>query len=573
MGESKQQAVTKTKKKTHSFKYWKQVIATLAGVAAIAVSSGIVFGVTAAVSKNVHYVNIKPDDNKIASIDYGAATPKKTSWSTVDKDGKVVDDPTTAPIWLNDLKLNDLDFNNTYGYAEIINDGSNHQILDQSFNQGAYQGLVNWVHQKRLNWQPGLDMQVKMTELVAENQKDEAKNSAKGGKPTSDSPSGFINTYKAVIGDGVKSLVLPGFNHLTPLGTFAKDPVFAKAGYIFIDGTFSDVPENNEHVASIMFRSDEASFLVGLAACQYLEDNYDKVYSKVNNGQLAIGCFGGTAIPTVTIYMGGLEWGIWAYNTYVLPKLIKQHSEWTKEEQEKHFVKFISLGKSSSYFSGTFTVGDARLIVQQLLAYGADMILPVAGPQTADACSEIVNQNSPAKVIGVDTDQENGDLGSYKSGSSLNKGTKVISFSAQKDIAYITSMVLQASAEGKRGYWHNSTTNKYESLEWDNNGTLHDHEKYAASAIGSYGYTTVGNVDNNAVKISHGDNYDPSKDPNYQGDGWNSLIKAVTLMFPEKTITDYATALNALMTETPYSVGGKKETLFEMLTNNMKFIY
>ncbi len=53
------------------------------------------------------------------------------------------------------------------------------------------------------------------------------------------------------------------------------------------------------------------------------------------------------------------------------------------------------------------------------------MLLPVAGPQTIDAVTEIVNQHSPAGVIGVDTDIENSDLGSKVSTSSLNKGEKV----------------------------------------------------------------------------------------------------------------------------------------------------
>ena len=69
-----------------------------------------------------------------------------------------------------------------------------------------------------------------------------------------------------------------------------------------LDSNFSD-----EHISTTSFRSDQAAFLCGIAICQYLQSRYDDVYSKVNNGKLAVGTFGGLPIPTVTSFMGGFE--------------------------------------------------------------------------------------------------------------------------------------------------------------------------------------------------------------------------------------------------------------------------
>jgi basic membrane lipoprotein Med (substrate-binding protein (PBP1-ABC) superfamily) len=56
-----------------------------------------------------------------------------------------------------------------------------------------------------------------------------------------------------------------------------------------------------------MFRADQSAFMCGLAICQYLNENFDEY---IKDGQLSVGAFGGTPIPTVTVFMGGLQLGI-----------------------------------------------------------------------------------------------------------------------------------------------------------------------------------------------------------------------------------------------------------------------
>jgi basic membrane protein A len=98
--------------------------------------------------------------------------------------------------------------------------------------------------------------------------------------------------------------VLPGFMHQNGLSNFSKKgDNYKNAGYILLDANTPEDP----NIASIIFRADEAAFMTGIATCQYLNDNFDDYK---DNGGLKVGTFGGLPIPSVTIYMGGFEYGI-----------------------------------------------------------------------------------------------------------------------------------------------------------------------------------------------------------------------------------------------------------------------
>ncbi len=366
-----------------------------------------------------------------------------------------------------------VDFNSYDKFAEEVIDGSNHQVLDKSFNQSAYKGLYAW--QKFNDWNPG-DQYPEVSEeaLVDFYSKDGNNYSA---KPANDQPDGFVATYSAAINASKKVLVLPGYLHSTPLKQFktSRTSDYNKGGYILID---SNIPDENR-IASVMFRADQSAFLAGLAACEYLSiQNFDHYIKK---GPLSVGTFGGTNIPTVTIFMGGFERGVQFFNDVLLPMM-----NYSDNEFEQHKVNVINLGKEDSYFSGTFTIGDGRSIVQNLLARGADAIMPVAGPQTIDTVQEIKNQKSDCIVVGVDTDQENSDMneeGVYTDASGSNK---IIKFSAEKNIAYMTSSILRLAEKKQDSYSPTS-------------GNVQ---------IGSFGYLTVGDLTNNGCKVSsNGENY------------------------------------------------------------------
>ncbi len=418
----------------------------------IGCSCAIAYGLC---SIKAHNDYIDFDNNKNHKLDYGIATPKKTKWNVSSSES----DAKTFPL-TGDRK----------NYTELILDGSNHSILDKSFNQSAFKGEVNWGINS--NWTPESNDPFPSDESL-----NQYLNEWKWNKPSKDDLSGFISIYSSPVESGIKSLILPGYLHQTPLAAFKQNDynTYNKAGYILIDANAPD-----ENVASVMFRADESAFLAGLSTCQYLSiDNYEHYHKK---GDLKVGTFGGVAIPTVTIYMGGFQLGVNFFNKILLPS-ISQKNHWDAQTEKDHLVHFINLGNQDSFFSGTFTIGDGRSIVQELLARGANAIMPVAGPQTIDTVQEIKNQKSDCICVGVDTNQEASDMNDISLFTDSKGNNHIIKFSAEKDIARVTSSVLYLSSHGE--------------TKWSPSGSTDP-------IFGAYGYLTVGtwDVSSSACKVS-----------------------------------------------------------------------
>jgi basic membrane lipoprotein Med (substrate-binding protein (PBP1-ABC) superfamily)/maltose-binding protein MalE len=136
----------------------------------------------------------------------------------------------------------------------------------------------------------------------------------------------------------------------------------------------SDVAMPN--VLGLTFQTDEAAMLAGYVAA-----------GMTKTGK--VGCFGGIKIPTVTIFMKGMEAGVKYYN-------------------QQHGTKVELLGwntaKDDGLFTGNFnSLDDGKKFGQSLMEEGADVIMSVAGPVglgTAAACKE-----AQTMMIGVDVDQ------------------------------------------------------------------------------------------------------------------------------------------------------------------------
>lgn len=524
------------------------------GIVGLAAGTGLIYGISEAISQKGSYIDLQPFTSPTKSISY-ASTPTKSTWNSPQSEASTVD-------VINGLKMDNpesdiKDHNKTFDYNELIINGSQQAVLDKSFNESVYLGTVNWDSQTQFGWNVDLQPNIKMNQLNSPGNKSDPF-SARATKPVSDDNTGFINTYTAAIENNTKSLILSGYLHEDPLRNFARvNPnSFSKAGYLMIDGNIGQ-ETYSKNIASVQFRSDEAAFFAGLSACQYLVDNYDNIYSKVNDGVLSIATFGGMAIPTVTVFMGGLEWAIWTFNNFALPNIAKEKG-WTPEETDKRTIHLIKNGTKDAFFTGTFTIGDARLMTQELLTLGADVILPVAGPQTTDACAEIQRQGSPCRVIGVDTDQENSDLGEYTSTSPLNKGEKIILCSAQKNLAYLTSIILQASAFGYRGYYIND--DGYQMTPLLINQTIADlSEDEQDSLVASYGYSTVGNSDNMGVMVSEA--------------GQADFMKAMGYIF-NTTFSNLSDCLDAFSDNEIIPKPDKTiVTLSKLLDENMIFVY
>jgi basic membrane protein A len=124
------------------------------------------------------------------------------------------------------------------------------------------------------------------------------------------------------------------------------------------------------NLLGLTFATDQAAFLAGYTAAAMTQTG-------------RVGTFGGIEIPPVTIFMVGFENGVNAYN-------------------EQHGTNVEVLGMD--LFVGNFeSTDDGRRAGEDLIAEGADIIMPVAGPVGLGTAAA-VQEHPGTKLIGVDTD-------------------------------------------------------------------------------------------------------------------------------------------------------------------------
>ncbi|CAM9093969.1 BMP family ABC transporter substrate-binding protein [Mycoplasma todarodis] len=196
--------------------------------------------------------------------------------------------------------------------------------------------------------------------------------------------------YETAAKYGSRVIIAPGFHHVSAIESFNKSFGEKKVGFILVDGEMKykdgkDKDKGISNVASIVFETKYSGFLAGYLAAEYLTEIKKDETPKV-------GMFGGANFPGVTNFMVGFISGIHYYNNFKKPT---------------HEVEFSKFASDEEYTNSGFSAGQGTPYANKLLQNGADIILPVAGPQTGDVISAI-NQNqkySDVKIIGVDTDQ------------------------------------------------------------------------------------------------------------------------------------------------------------------------
>jgi basic membrane protein A len=231
-------------------------------------------------------------------------------------------------------------------------------VDDKSFNASAYKGLQDAAAQ----------MGIEAKYLESKDQSDYAKN---------------IQQY---LSEDADLIVTIGFLLGVDTATAAKanpGTSFAIVDYAFPDcwpgavegkdcGSATDLP----NVRGLTFQTDEAAFLAGYLAAGMTETG-------------KVGTFGGIKLPTVTIFMKGMEAGVKYYN-----------------EQKGANVEILGWDTAADdgLFTGNFdSTDDGRKFAESLMQEGADIIMPVAGPVglgSAAVCKETGN----CKIIGVDAD-------------------------------------------------------------------------------------------------------------------------------------------------------------------------
>ena len=224
---------------------------------------------------------------------------------------------------------------------------------DKSFNQTSYKGLLDAKSQ--------LGVQTK--EVQSSTQADYAPNV----QAMVDAKCDVIVTVGFLLGDATKAAA-----EQNPAVKFA-----------IVDFAYSDAAGKNiapANVKGLVFNTGEPAFLAGYAAA-----------SVSQTGKVAT--FGGMKIPSVTAFMEGYAQGV-AYYNQAKGKSV-QVLGWDSEKKDGQFVP------GAKPFED---VAGGKQVAEALVAQGADVIMPVAGPAGEGGLQVAQASGGKVSAIWVDTD-------------------------------------------------------------------------------------------------------------------------------------------------------------------------
>ncbi|MDR0626612.1 MAG: BMP family ABC transporter substrate-binding protein, partial [Bifidobacteriaceae bacterium] len=213
---------------------------------------------------------------------------------------------------------------------------------DESFNQSSYEGL------KAAEEALGIKTQA----LESKDQND------------------FAPNLDTLVTSGCNLIITVGFNLSDATKTAAE--ANPDVNFAIVDDNQIDLP----NVKPLVYATQEAAYLAGYAAA---------AYSKTGK----VGTFGGMQIPSVTIFMDGFADGVAKYN-----------------EAKGAAVEVIGWDKAaqSGSFSGDFDdVAKGKTLSETMIAQGADVIMPVAGP-VGSGTSAAARDAGDVAVVWVDAD-------------------------------------------------------------------------------------------------------------------------------------------------------------------------
>jgi len=220
---------------------------------------------------------------------------------------------------------------------------------DKSFNETSHDGLVK-----------------AKEELGIETGEVESKNVAD-----------FTKNIQAMVDADCNIIVTVGF--LLADATIAAARANPDVNFAIVDAA----PKGYESVKNLKpleFNTAESSFMAGYVAAAQTETG-------------KVGTFGGSKLPTVTIFMDGFAQGVQYYNEQKGADV--QVIGWDAEKQDGQFVP------GQNPFEN---VAGAKQVAQDLVNQGADVILPVAGPAGEGALQIAKASGGKVNAIWVDTD-------------------------------------------------------------------------------------------------------------------------------------------------------------------------
>lgn len=231
----------------------------------------------------------------------------------------------------------------TFDLALVTDIGT---IDDKSFNQGAWEGLVQYA--------------------------EEAKVSHKYYQPSEQSDAAYLETIDLAVKGGAKLIVTPGFLFEVPI--YKAQDLYPDVKFVLVDGTPHDEAYSDfkigPNVVGITYAEDEAGFLAGYAA--------------VKDGNTKLGFMGGMAVPAVIRFGHGFIQG----------------AEQAAQE--------LGLGAGSLTINYHYTGGFAATPEAQAMAAswyndGIEVIFGCGGAVGNSVMAAA--EQAGKKVIGVDIDQ------------------------------------------------------------------------------------------------------------------------------------------------------------------------
>ncbi|QHX36227.1 basic membrane protein A [Spiroplasma sp. TIUS-1] len=299
-----------------------------------------------------------------------------------------------------------------YSEIYVITDAG--KVADKSFNQSGYEAGNRFINEA----------------LLMEN------TNVSYAQPTTmtDVPWMYNQAFK----HGAKTLILPGYKH----GAFISEADKAAKKYdgsvIFIDGSSNQM----ENTIGLSYRSDISGLWAGISSIMH-------VLTTKQTPVLAT--FGGMQnSAAVDPFMAGFLASVGVYNEMIKDKsedskIMKIANSFNLEQKDLVEARIndaqaegYSSSKHGQWFTDSFDPGKGSDLSETLLIQqGANAILPVAGPQTADVLKILSENNLKGKsfVVGVDTDQ----VEMYKTYS------EYFITSAEKDIVGSSSLALAHS--------------------------------------------------------------------------------------------------------------------------------
>lgn len=219
-------------------------------------------------------------------------------------------------------------------------------IDDKSFNQGAWEGLVQYAQEKNITH--------------------------KYYQPAEQSDDAYLTTIDLAVKGGAKVIVTPGFLFEVPI--FIAQDRYPDVRFILVDGVPHDASyatfKTGDNTVGILYAEDQAGFLAGYAA--------------VKDGNRSLGFVGGMAVPAVVRFgYGFIQGAEYAANELALA------------------AGSISV---NYHYTGAFAASpEAQTLAASWYNNGVDVIFACGGAVGNSVMAAA--EQAGKKVIGVDVDQ------------------------------------------------------------------------------------------------------------------------------------------------------------------------